>query len=124
VSWAAESLTWPHAAYQNKLLAKRTSIAEQMQADRVDWAQLIRQAQQQGIPAPTAKAGRGPPVTTVACCFAGSQPWLLDLAKRAIGALGEGSSISAGLTAAGYDMGAVLQGFMGLAACYPGAAWC
>jgi hypothetical protein len=34
-------------------------------------------------------------------------------------ALGDGSSISAGLTAAGYDMGRVLQGFEATAACYP-----
>jgi hypothetical protein len=34
--------------------------------------------------------------------------------------LRQGSSISAGLTAAGYDMGAVRQGFEAVAACYPG----
>jgi hypothetical protein len=47
-------------------------------------------------------------------------PWLLSMAQAVTGALGEGSSISAELTAAGYDMGAVLQGFEAIAACYPG----
>jgi hypothetical protein len=53
-------------------------------------------------------------------CFAGGKPQLLRIAEAVSAALGEGSGISAGLTAAGYDMGPVLQGFEAIAAFYWG----
>jgi uncharacterized membrane protein YgcG len=48
----------------------------------------------------------------------GSYPWL-DIIQQVTATLGEGSSTSAGLTAAGYDMGAVLQGFEAITASCP-----
>jgi hypothetical protein len=50
---------------------------------------------------------------------AGHRPQLLQIADLVMDNFDKGCSISAGLTAAGYDMGSVLQGFEALAACKP-----
>jgi hypothetical protein len=86
-----------------------------MQAEGADWVQLIRKVQAQGLAVVTAD---GVPLADVlTCCFA-EGAWVLHFVNAAGCALGEGSSsISAGLTAAGYDTEAVLQGCEALAAC-------
>jgi hypothetical protein len=78
-----------------------------MQAEGADWVQLIRQAQQQRLPVIDV-VYETPPKTTVSFCFASRQPRLLRCAICLKHALREGSSISAGLAAAGYDMGPLL----------------
>jgi hypothetical protein len=91
-----------------------------MQAKGADWAQLISQAQQQQQA--SAGGSEALSVTTLLLCFADSahSPKLLSFTDSVVAALREGSSISAGLTAAGYDMGPVLQGSEAITACYPG----
>jgi hypothetical protein len=83
--------------------------------------QVIRQAQQQWLAA--VDAGETPDVMTSVVSFCFASPQLLGLAECVITTIEEGSSISAGLTAAGYDMGAVLQGFEAVVACYPGVTY-
>jgi hypothetical protein len=92
----------------------------QMQAAGTDWGQLISVAQHLAVQQPGSSAATGvlaghllqPSAgTTLPFCFEGRQPLLLVMAQSVEAALREGSSVNAGLTAAGYDMGAVLQGF-------------
>jgi hypothetical protein len=86
---------------------------DRMHAEGADWAQVIRQAQQEGeLEWPPRKC------PTLSFCL-GNNKLLHLLARNIAKSLSGSSSISAGLTATGYDMGTVLQAFETLAACYP-----
>jgi hypothetical protein len=94
----------------------------QLQAEGADWVQIIKQTKQHADAVSYPAATATPPVSTLCFCFSGRQVEVM--AETASSAVvikrdREGSSISAALTAAGYDMRAVLQGFEALAACYP-----
>jgi hypothetical protein len=89
-----------------------------MQAGGADWAQLIKQARQHQRSAAVTEA---PVVHVVSFCFGGGRygPMLQSLAYSAMYAVRQDGSINAGLTAAGYNMGPLRQGFEALAYCYP-----
>jgi hypothetical protein len=82
-------------------------------------AQLIKQAQERQRPAAAVPAA--PVAHVVNFCFGGSnrRPMMKSVAYNVMYAVRQGSSVNAGLTAAGYDMGPVRQGFGSIAACYP-----
>jgi hypothetical protein len=92
----------------------------QMQSARANWALLVRQAQQQQRQQASAVGSDAVLTTVLTQCFAHSQPFPLMIARKVLSALGDSSSIGAGLAAAGYDIGPVLQAFEDVAACYPG----
>lgn len=95
----------------------------QVQGQVVSWAQVMQQAQQEAV--------EGRVVTGVEAATLRMAPWLikgrelrLHLAEHRavvtdlIGLLAQGSSLAAGLSAAGYAVGPIVQGLEALSVCY------
>lgn len=101
--WAAAALQWAAAL-------------QQVGTQGVSWHQAVRQAQQQGC----AAAADGTPPSMTAAPWLLSGPLLLSHSRRIVlDMLGQGSRLNAGLSAAGYDMGPIVQGWEALTAGLP-----
>jgi hypothetical protein len=81
-----------------------------VQGQGSDWVRLLQQAQQGRADV----ADCAELVKMVAWCFTGP---LVSLVDCVLSYISEGSSLCAGLSAAGYDLGPIVQGFGGLVTC-------